>query len=757
MPAASSVISTAISFDTDLGLAVLRTRNSVYALRVGADGSPRHVHWGPELDPAALRHPRSPADSSFEDEAAADELGIQTGPRFGPAGLQVRFADGTAGAQWRFLGHRVEGTELRLRLADRRYPLTAELCYRVHPDTDVVERWTELTHTGGPDDGQPDDGQHDGQHGGQRDGQGFGPGAGTEAGACGGTGAGGGTGPGAGGRTGAGPITVTRLDSASWTAPRLADYRLSHLVGGWSSEFQLQRDRLPVAETVLTSRRGITGHHASPWLALDDGTATEERGEVWSTALAWSGSWRVTVHRDPVGRTTWTGGLGHEGLAWTLRPGETLRTPVFAGLYTQGGFGGASRAWHAHLRAHVLPEPGRDRPVLYNSWEATGFDVDQPAQCRLADLAAGLGVELFVLDDGWFGARTSDRAGLGDWTPRTAAFPDGLRPLADHVHGLGMAFGLWVEPEMVNRDSELFRAHPDWVIHTPLRDATELRNQLMLDFSRPEVEEWASRTLDRLVTENAVDWLKWDANRPFTEAGRAGHPDPDRVWIDHTRAVHRVMDRLRADHPGLRIEACAGGGGRVDLGMLTRTDQAWISDNTDAVDRIGIQHGFGQLFPAQTMAAWVTDSPNGLTGRATPLRFRFHVAMAGALGLGGDLARWTQDELKEAAELVARYKEIRPVVQRGHQYRLSGSGDVTSVHYAAPDGVEHVLLSWRPTTRFGHRPAPLRLPTLDAAARYLDTDTGQVHDGATLRHHGIDPRLPAGDYASSLIRLRRLD
>ncbi|MFJ9575486.1 alpha-galactosidase [Streptomyces sp. NPDC101191] len=704
-----------VSFDPDLGLAVLRTAHSVYALRVAADGSPRHVYWGAPLDTealAALPEAPSPAASSFEADAAADELAPQTGARFGPAGLQVRFADGTRGAQWHFAGHTVDGGELRLRLEDRRRPLRAELCYRVRPDSDVVERWTELSHAGAAEDGASD----------RR-----------------------------------APITVNRLDSASWTAPALPDYRLSHLVGGWNSEFQLQRDRLPVAELVLTSRRGLTGHHAAPWLALDDGTADEERGEVWSTALAWSGSWRVTVHRDPVGRTTWTGGFGHEGIGWTLRPGETLRTPVYGGLYTRHGFGGASRAWHAHVRRHVLPEPGRDRPVLYNSWEATGFDVDEAGQIRLAHLAARVGAELFVLDDGWFGTRRDDRSGLGDWTPRPEAFPRGLRPLADEVHRLGMEFGLWVEPEMVNPDSELYRTHPDWTVHSAHLDATELRNQLVLNFARPEVETWAYETLDRLVRENAVDWLKWDANRPFTEASGDGSPDPDRVWIDHTRAVHRVMDRLRADHPGLRIEACAGGGGRVDLGMLARTDQAWTSDNTDAVDRIDIQHGFSQLFPAQAMAAWVTDSPNPATGRSTPLRFRFHVAMAGALGLGGDLTRWSEDELAEAAELVARYKEIRPLVQRGVQHRVAPSGPVTAVHYAAPDDSEHVLLVRRPTTRFGHHPAPVRLPALDPGARYVDLDLKREYSGAVLIGRGIDPRLPAGDYASSLIRLRRVD
>ncbi|MFJ4576908.1 alpha-galactosidase [Streptomyces sp. NPDC088846] len=676
-------------------------------MRVGADGSPRHLHWGESLDTDALGGlpaATSPAASSFEADPTPDELAPQTGARFGPAGVQVRFADGTRGAQWSFTGHTVRDGELRLHLADRRYPLAAELCYRVRPGSDVIERWAELTHTGADDSG---------------------------------------------------PINVDRLDSASWTVPALPDYRLSHLVGGWNSEFQLHRDRLPVAETVLTSRRGVTSHQASPWLALDDGTADEEHGEVWSTALAWSGSWRITVHRDPVGRTTWTGGFGHEGLSWTIQPGQSLRTPVFAGLYTLGGFGAASRAWHTHIRTNVLPAPDQDRPVVYNSWEATGFDVDQPGQLHLARLAARLGAELFVLDDGWFGGRTGDRAGLGDWTPRPEAFPDGLRPLADEVHRLGMAFGLWVEPEMVNRDSDLYRAHPDWVIHAETRDATELRNQLMLNFARPDVEDWAHRTLDQLVRDHDVDWFKWDVNRVVTEAGWAGHPDPDRLWIDHTRAVYRIMDRLRADHPGLRIEACAGGGGRIDLGILARTDQAWTSDNTDPVDRIGIQHGFSQLFPAQAMAAWVTDSPNVTTGRTTPLRFRFHVAMAGALGLGGDLTAWSEEELDEATALVIRYKQIRPLVQHGRQHRLHGLDGVTAVHYASQDDTEHAVLAWRPATRFGHQPPGLALPALDPADRYLDIDEGIAYSGAVLTRRGIDLRLPAGDYASRLIRLRR--
>ncbi|GAA2035130.1 alpha-galactosidase [Catenulispora yoronensis] len=697
-----------VTFDADHGTALLSTSNSVYALRIGTDGSPRHIYWGPPLDVTQLPDWRSPADSVFEADPAPDEMPIETGARYGPAGLRVRFGDGVRGAQWTFVEHDIEeeGRVLRLRLRDRVYPLALELVYRVRPDSDVIERWTEISHTGGADSA---------------------------------------------------PIVVERCDSAAWALPKRADYRLTHLAGGWASEMQLQRDRLAVAETVLTSRRGITSHHAHPWLALDAGEATETSGQVWTAALAWSGTWRITVHRDAVGRVTFTGGFGHEALTFSLAPSERVVTPVFAGLFSPDGFGGASRAWHDHVRRHVLPHPDEDRPVVYNSWEATGFDVTEAGQTELARLAARIGAELFVVDDGWFGARRDDHAGLGDWTPRQDAFPHGLRPLADEVHRLGMRFGLWVEPEMVNPDSDLYRAHPEWVVHAPTRQATELRNQLMLNVGRPDVAAWVYATLDRLVREHAVDFLKWDANRVVTEAGWPGHADPDRLWIDHVRNVYEIMDRLRAEHPGLRIEDCAGGGGRVDLGMLARTDQAWTSDNTDPVDRIGIQAGFGQLYPAAAMVAWVTDSPNPMTFRETPLRFRFHVSMAGVLGIGGDLTEWSAEELAEAAELVAEYKEVRPLVQRGIAYRLQSADGVNGVHYAAQDDAEHAVLVWRTTMRFGHEPAPVRLVGLRDESTYQDLFWGAVYSGRLLRERGLELGLPAGDYASRLIRLRRVD
>ncbi|WP_410571103.1 alpha-galactosidase [Amycolatopsis sp. cmx-4-61] len=691
-----------ISFLEEHRTWVLTGDSSTYALRLGEDDVPAHVYWGPALPEAAVAELTGEAlpwwDGFNDPNEGLAELAVDGGTRYWTPALQVRFADGTRALEWRYEHHESTADHLRLVFADRHYSLRITLHYRLRGA--VLERWTELN-------------------------------AGTD-------------------------VEVVRADSATWALPVFDDYRLSHVTGRWAAETQLLRTPVPHGETVFGSRRGITSHHANPWVMVDDGTATERHGEVYGVALAWSGSWRLTTTRSSTGRLTVSGGFGQDGVVHRVGPGRPLVTPVSAGLYTDGGFGAASRAWHAYTLAHVLPHPGELRPVLYNSWEATGFDVTEAGQRALAERAAALGVELFVLDDGWFGARTGDHAGLGDWHVNRARFPDGLKPLADAVHGLGLKFGLWVEPEMVNPDSDLYRAHPDWVLHHPHRRRSELRRQLVLNFARPDVAAWAHDWLDRLVGEQGVDFLKWDMNRPFSEAGWPGERDQDRLWVEHTRAVYALLDRLRADHPDLRVESCAGGGGRIDLGVLARTDQVWTSDNTDALDRLRIQHGYGQLYPARAMSAWVTDNPNFVTARSVPLRFRFHVAMAGVLGLGSDILHWPGDDLALARDLVALYKDIRPVVQHGALYRLRPPVDdgVTALEYVHGDRV--VVFAYRQAAHFNAPDRPLRLDGLDPAARYRDPDSGRTHSGAVLLARGLPLDLPAGDFASAVVRLDRL-
>lgn len=393
--------------------------------------------------------------------------------------------------------------------------------------------------------------------------------------------------------------------------------------------------------------------------------------------------------------------------------------------------------------------------MLYNSWEATQFDISEEQQETLAQRAAAVGVELFVVDDGWFGKRTSDRAGLGDWTPNPDRFPAGLKPLADRVHALGMQFGIWVEPEMVNADSDLYRAHPDWVQYQEGRNRTEFRNQLVLNLAREDVQEYLWEQLDGLLSSAPIDYVKWDFNRCFTDAGWPGDAYPQRLWVDHVRALYALFDRLRAAHPGVAFESCSGGGGRIDLGIMSRTDQVWTSDNTDPLDRLAIQHGFSQIHPARVMAAWVTDSPNTqLNNRVSSLRFRFVSAMAGVLGVGGDLSEWTEEELAEAREWVDLYKEIRPLVQHGDLHRLRPpKGGLSAVQYVRGD--ETVVLALLQAQHYGEPLPALRLRGLDPTASYECLETGEVHRGAVLLHHGLRTGL-RGDLDATVLRLRRI-
>ncbi|CAL9389457.1 alpha-galactosidase [Streptomyces sp. enrichment culture] len=673
---------------------------SGYALHLTDADELLHLHWGPPIalaDAEELAKRPLPGPWPFESPLdGREEYPVEGGPRFVRPALSVRTGL-RRGTEWRFVSYDVADGTLRLRFDDDGLGVT--LHYRMRGD--VVERWVTVAN-GGPE-----------------------------------------------------PVELLRADAATWTLPDREGWRLSQLHGRWAAESRLTTAPLTYGEKVIGSRRGHTGHQHLPWVALDT-DATEERGEVYGCALGWSGSWRITVAQLPDARVQITGGAGHDdsGLL-LLAPGESYTTPVFAGLWSDGGFGGASRAWHAYQRAHVIPDAERDRPVLFNSWEATYFDISEEQQAALARRAAEIGVELFVVDDGWFGARTSDRAGLGDWTPSPDRFPRGLKPLADHVHALGMRFGIWVEPEMVNPDSELYRAHPDWVQHHPGRTRTELRNQLVLNLAREDVQDYLWEQLDTLLSSAPIDYVKWDFNRCFTDAGWPGEPYPQRLWVDHVRALYALLDRLRAAHPRVAFESCSGGGGRIDLGVLGRTDQVWTSDNTDPLDRLAIQHGFTQLHPARVMAAWVTDSPNTqLNGRASSLRFRFVSAMAGVLGVGGDLTRWSPEERAEARRWVELYKEIRPLVQHGELYRLRPpTGGLSAVQYLR--GAQTVVLAWLQAQHYGEPVPAVRLRGLDPTASYECRETGEVYRGAVLLHHGLRTGLK-GDLDATVLRLRRI-
>ena len=708
-----------IRFAEDRKIFLLTTKQSSYAMGIAADGALRHVYWGAPLWNLEDLPPLAPArELSSEDPRQMmenEEFPGWGGTRYYEPALKIAREDGDRDLVLVYASHRIAGDDLDIALKDIRDPIEVTLHYRVYPEYGIVRRSATVRN------GTPQ------------------------------------------------PLVVESAQSAAWYVPGGTGYRLSYLNGRWAAETQLVREPIHEGMKVIESRKGHTSHSFNPWFAVDAGDATEESGRVWFGALGWSGNWRITVEQTAYRQVRVTGGFNSFDFAYPLKPGETLETPEFYGGFSAGGFGGASRLLHRFERERILPggAAARLRPVLYNSWEATGFDVDEAGQKALAAKAATLGVELFVMDDGWFGARKDDHAGLGDWVVNPRKFPNGLKPLIDTVKGLGMDFGLWVEPEMVNPDSDLYRAHPGWVMHFDGRPRSELRNQLVLNLARDDVRDYIFGVLDKLATDYPIRYFKWDMNRPFSEPGwpEAGPANERKLWVDYVRNLYRIIDRLRAKHPGLEIESCSSGGGRVDLGILQRVEEVWTSDNTDAFDRLGIQEGFSQAYNARIMSAWVTDSPNWVNGRAVPLSYRFLAAMQGALGIGSNLNKWTDEDFAMARKMVALDKRIRATVQNGDLYRLFSprSGDLTANQYVGPGGRQSVLFAFRHSQQYNTPVPTIRLRGLDPRAMYrIESMDGKLNEkqsrlsGAYLMEAGLNLNL-RGDFDATAVVLERVE
>jgi alpha-galactosidase len=550
---------------------------------------------------------------------------------------------------------------------------------------------------------------------------------------------------------------ITRAFSASLHLPQKGGYALTHLDGRWGDESLIRRDPIASGAFSRDSRRITTSHRGLPFCAVDRDVpglaATEDTGEVWFATLQHSGNWRMIAERARDGRHVLHLGVNDHDFLWPLAPGETLDLPRVVFGHTAHGFGAMSRAFHDLIRDDLAPRRNYVPKVVYNSWYATLFDVDEAGQTALADKAAAMGVELFVMDDGWFAGRKNDHAGLGDWWPDKAKFPNGLTPLIRAVKARGMDFGIWIEPEMVNPDSDLYRAHPEWVLHMDGRDRTVMRNQCILNMGRADVQDHLIAVFDRLLSENPIDFVKWDMNRNASEPGWPDHSGDGReVWLRYVRGVERVWRELRARHPHVVWENCSGGGGRVDLGMMALTEQSWASDITMPPARLQIQEGYSLLFPAGTMAAWVTDEQKG----AYSLDFRFHVSMCGALGVGGNLLEWSADDCAQAATHVARFKELRPLIVAGDLYRLASAhaGPVSAVAHVAKDKSAAVVLAFRThRARIGPNPA-IMVQGLEAEAIYRIEGQDMTLSGRALAERGLT--LPLRDFQSAVIALERL-
>jgi len=572
-------------------------------------------------------------------------------------------------------------------------------------------------------------------------------------------------------------IVVEQAAAAQWTLPP-SRYTLSYLTGRWGAEWTLNQEPIQGGSRVIESRRGSTGHQANPWFAIsrDDSqksngplSAGEEHGEVWFGALAWSGSWRFTIEKTQLDSVRVTGGFNPFDFGYKLNPGEKLETPIFYGGYSNHGLGGASRLLHKFELQHILPQSPnpKPRPVIYNSWEATEFRVNEAGQEALAEKAATLGIDRFVMDDGWFGQRKDDHAGLGDWYVNKEKFPNGLKPLIDKVHSLKMDFGLWVEPEMINPDSDLYRKHPDWVLNFPGRPRSESRNQLVLNLARPDVRDYVLGFLDKLLTENDIAFLKWDYNRNWSEPGWDAVPvdEQKKVYVEFVRNIYWVLAELRKRHPKIEIESCSGGGGRVDLGILRYTDEVWPSDNTDPFDRLSMQDGFTYAYTPQIMMAWVTASPHWQNGRNTTLTYRMLSSMQGSLGIGDNLNKWTAEDFATAKRLISAYHEVQKTITQGDLYRLVSPRDdseFSSTQTVSPDKSQSVVFAFTVATKQGRLFPLLQLQGLDPTAKYKLTaiegkaipGTPESASGDWWLNHGINLDLK-GDYQAAMFRLDR--
>ena len=454
----------------------------------------------------------------------------------------------------------------------------------------------------------------------------------------------------------------------------------------------LHRTPLRYGSQSVGSVRGISSHHHNPFVMLCTRDAGEDAGTCYGAMLLYSGNFEAAAERTQLENNRLVMGLHPARFCWTLAPGESFTTPEAALVCSPNGFAQMTHQYHRAIREHLIRDPykGARRPVLINNWEATEFDFTAGKLVDIARSAAGLGMELFVMDDGWFGSRDTDLSGLGDWFVNQKKLPGGLEALAPRIQALGMKFGLWVEPEMVSENSQLYRAHPEWALGAPGRPQTRGRSQLVLDFTREDVREYIYQALCRILDSADISYIKWDMNRSLSDVWSHALP-PERqgeACHRYVLGVYEVLERVRQKYPGLFIEGCSGGGGRFDAGMLYYTPQIWCSDNTDAVDRLRIQYGTSFCYPASTMGAHVSATPNGQTGRTTPLETRGVVAMSGTFGYELDPGALSQEEREAIARQVERYKSVWDLVQDGDYYRLSSpfeEGPFTAWAHVSPD------------------------------------------------------------------------
>ncbi|MDQ8052192.1 MAG: alpha-galactosidase [Pedobacter sp.] len=590
---------------------IIKTKSSAYQLIVTPAGAVKPGYYG------AL------AQADFLSKNAqwyegVDEIPVRGYFPMRTPMLEVIFKDKVRDADLQYVSGdiiTIDGrSTLKIVQKDRIYPLEVTSYIRVLPEFDILEKWAMLKNTGSKE-----------------------------------------------------RIKVENMLSGSIVLPA-DEYTLTHLAGKQMSEFQLQ-------ETVLTpglktiQNKGFKANFNPPWFMVRPKTAEKSNGPAWFGSLHYSGNWQLIFDKQFDGNVQVLGGINFWDTAWDLKAGTTFETPKLTVGYTDRGEEGAAQSLAAYVRKTILPVKHRNqlRPILYNSWEATFYAVNEAQQLELAKTAKEIGTELFVIDDGWFKARTNAVTGLGDWDVDQTKFPNGLNPMIKKINDMGMDFGIWVEPESVAPFAEIYKAHPDWILDFPSRKPVDARKYL--NMAKEEVYQYLFDKLSKLLQNHNIKFIKWDQNSYLSEVNWDSAPIAQQreVRIRFINNVYRLVEELRKKFPDVWFESCASGGGRVDLGMLSRMDQVWVSDNTSPLDRIYMQYGFLSALPANTMVSWVTGN---LFHAPTSLSYKFDVSMAGVLGIGDDLRKWSEADVAVAKRKVAEYKLIRPLVQQGILHRL---------------------------------------------------------------------------------------
>lgn len=578
---------------------------------------------------------------------------------------------------------------------------------------------------------------------------------------------------------GRGVLTLNRAASACLDLP-FGQWELIQFHGRHAMERIPERTALGHDIRRVGSVRGASSHHHNPFVILCAPDTTEENGSCYGVMPVYSGNHCTDIEVDYNGSTRIVTGIHPDGFAWHLKPGESFPTPQVLLAYTHKGLGELSRHYHRFLREHVCRGAAlQTGQVLINNWEATYFDFDADKIYAIAQKSADLGVDLLVLDDGWFGKRNSDTSGLGDWTVNTNKLAGGLAPLIERVNALGMKFGIWIEPESVSEDSDLYRAHPDWALTVPGREPILSRSQLVLDMSRPEVVDYLTDCFTRLLSENHIEYIKWDMNRNMADVYSYALPPEQQGEVFHRYilGVYNLLERLTNRFPNVLFEGCAGGGGRFDAGMLYYCPQIWCSDNTDAIERLTIQYGTSFGYPVSAMGAHVSACPNHQTGRTVPLDTRAVVAMSGTFGYELDLNRLSREETAQVKRQIKRYRADAELIRTGDYYRLTDPAKTNSWHgweFAAPDASEALLNIVVTHPQGNPRPLHVMWKGLDPDARYcimhyeifgqpagapmLKVELSKMASvtGAQLMYAGQTLPQLYGDYPSVQVHIRKI-